>query len=123
MPLVLKNGQIIEVSADQFPPPTPIDPRLTAELEKGPFCIRLMELGVLPPAEAALAARGEWPATFAAYMASLAPADAARAEIEWATVSRVRYDHPMLKALALMNTGDDQVQATALLDAIFGIGV
>ena len=95
--------------------------RETAAMTKREFCRKLLALGILPPDEALSAARGGWPATFAAYTAGMDALASADAQIEWAGATSVDYAHPMLHGLALVQAGGDTAAATALLDAIFDI--
>jgi hypothetical protein len=97
------------------------DRRAKAELSRAAFCMRLLALGILPAAEAVTAARGEWPGTFGAAIAGLPEAQAAAAQIEWATSETVRYGAPSLQGLALMQAGGDAERAMAILDAIFEV--
>lgn len=85
------------------------------------FCLALLRLEILPMDECKAAARGEWPATFAAFVAGLPVAEAAEAEIRWATAQTVEYDNTLLQGLALARAGGDADAATAILDAIFGV--
>lgn len=104
------------------PPAAPAapDPRLTASLSRLDFCLALMRFKILPVDECKAAARGEWPATFAAFVAGLPTDEAAEAEIRWATAQSVEYGNALLQGLALAQAGDAD-GATALLDAIFGV--
>lgn len=95
--------------------------RADASMSRTNFCLRLMELGILPPTEAVQAAKGEWPATFAAFTSGLDATTQAAVEIDWAGAATIRYNAPNLQALALFNASGDQAAATALLDQIFNI--
>lgn len=95
--------------------------RSSAKIDKLDFCLALLRLEILPVDECKVAARGGWPATFAAYAQSLSAMEAAEAEVRWATVQAISYQSPLLQALALFKTNGDSAAATALLDAIFGI--
>ena len=101
------------------PPAPKTDPELreewrpTATLSRAEFCIALKRAGVLSAQEAKAAAKGDWPASFAAALAGVADAD--EAEILWAGVSTVERMHPLLAALqAAAGLTDEQ------LDALFG---
>lgn len=114
--------QVAAVAASPAPyaPPAPADLlaewRASADMEKGEFVVGLMRLGVLPRNEAKAAARGVWPATFAAALATLpAGIDPDEAEIIWAATTRVRRMHPILLALIPMSNLTD-----ADIDAMFG---
>lgn len=103
-------------------PATPAaEQRLAASMSRVDFCKALWRQGLLPQNEAVQAARGEWPATFANFTAGLSADAAADAQIEWAGSMTIRYIAPTLQALALAHAGGDQVQATAILDQLFGI--
>lgn len=90
--------------------------RATASIARGPFCLNLMAAGILPPAEAVLAAKGEWPATFAAAITGLTEAQAAAAQIDWASATTIRRNHPMIATLAAQAG-----LADAQVDALFGM--
>ena len=86
--------------------------RSSASIPKGVFCERLMDAGILTPAEAVLAAQGGWPAKFDAALSALPAIDAARAQMKWAAAVTVRRNHPTLAALAkLAKLTDAQVDA------------
>lgn len=95
--------------------------RASAIVAKAVFCSALWRAGILSKPEAVQAARGEWPATFAAFTAGLSEADATDAEIKWAAVTEIHYADPLLQGLALYHAQGDQAAATALLDQLFGI--
>lgn len=98
-----------------------VEQRPIASMSRVDFCKVLWRQGLLPQSEAVQAARGEWPATFASFTAGLSADAAADAQIEWAGSVTIRYMAPTLQALALAHAGGDQVQATAILDQLFGI--
>lgn len=95
--------------------------RATASLPRLDFCLALMRLQIMPVDECKAAARGEWPATFAGFVASMSPSDAAEVEIRWATAQNIEYGNGLLQGLALVKAGGDPALATSFLDAIFGI--
>lgn len=95
--------------------------RNDASMSRKEFCLKLLEMDILPADEAALAARGGWPATFASFTSGLTARRKAEVEIEWSTSMTIRYVAPTLKSLSLIVVGGDQAQATALLDTIFGV--
>ena len=91
--------------------------RAAAATSRAKFCLALMDAGILTEGEAEIAARGEWPASFADALAFL-PANipAARAKVVWAGVGEVRRTDPVLLAVqAYKGLTDAQV------DALFGI--
>lgn len=95
--------------------------RAVAVLSKEAFCTQLLELDILPPDEAAAAARGEWPATFASVTAGMPVKEAGKAQIKWAAAQDIHYSAPLLQGLALAYANGDPDGATAVLDLIFGI--
>lgn len=101
--------------------PTLAEIRASASLPRLDFCLALLRLQILPVDECKAAARGEWPATFAGFVAGMAPADAAEAEIRWATAQNIYYGNALLQGLALTKAGGDPAAAAAFLDAIFGV--
>ncbi len=116
------DGFTIESVADPVPvPPTLAEIRASASLPRLDFCLALLRLQILPVDECKAAARGEWPATFAGFVAGMAPADAAEAEIRWATAQNIFYGNALLQGLALTKAGGDPAAAAAFLDAIFGV--
>ena len=117
-----ENGHSLEAA----PAPAPYiatlaEKHAAAVLPKLDFCLALMRLAILPAADCKAAARGEWPATFAGFVAGMSEADATEAEIRWAATTQIFYANPLLQALAQFKAGGDPVQAAALLDVIFGI--
>jgi hypothetical protein len=84
-------------------------------ISRGAFCLALAGAGVLPPVEAIDAAKGNWPATFAAALTGLSDAEGFGAQIEWATAQNIRRTHPLLAVLAAAAGLSD-----AQVDALFG---
>lgn len=119
------NKVVAEYTEDEWlsltPQPTVDERRAAAVLDKTSFCKRLRQVGILPATEAVLAARGEWPATFAAFTSDITEDDAADAQIEWAGALNIRYNHPLLQGLAMAYANGDPDGATAVLDLIFEI--
>lgn len=95
--------------------------RASAVITKGVFCSALMRAGLLSKAEAVAAAKGEWPASFAAFTAALPEDLAAEAEIKWAAAVEVHYADPLLQMLALHVGGGNPESATVILDGMFGL--
>tara|TARA_R110000782_G_scaffold21707_1_gene58147 strand:+ start:70 stop:600 length:531 start_codon:yes stop_codon:yes gene_type:complete len=92
------------------------DIRAGASLDLIDFINALVGAGILPPAEAIDAAKGNWPATFSAALAGMPDAQKVAAQIEWAAVQRIRRNHPLIAMLAAAaNLTEAQV------DALFGI--
>lgn len=89
--------------------------RETTSVTRGQFCLNLMAAKLLPPSEAAAAARGEWPKTFASALQGLTEEQSAAAQIEWAGAANIRRNAPLLATLqALARVSDEAV------DALFG---
>ena len=95
--------------------------RANAVIDRGPLCKALLAEGILPAASAILAAKGDWPPEFAAFLSALPADDQINAQIDWADASRIRYASPLLQTVALSYAGTPEA-ATALLDQFFGIG-
>ncbi len=115
-----ENGHSLEEAPEPLPHiPTLEEQRAAAVLPKLEFCLALWRLSILPKDECKAAARGEWPATFAAFVAGLSEQDATEAEIRWAAATQIFYANPLLQALAQFKAGGDPVQAAAVLDGIF----
>lgn len=88
--------------------------RETASLTRTAFCIACKRMGILPPAEAVAAARGDWPATFTDALTGL-PVDAAEAQIVWAAATHIWRTDPVLNVVA-QHAGMTPEQ----VDAMFG---
>lgn len=116
-----QQTEIQNVWAAQPYTPPPEEQRKTAVMTRTAFCQQLWRAGVMTQAEAEAAARGEWPASFAAFASNLTADESTDAKIEWAGATEIRYMAPLLQSLALSYAGDDQAAATAILDQIFGI--
>ncbi len=95
--------------------------RASAVIDRTAFCIALRRLQILPISEAVAAARGEWPASFAAFAAALPADQSADVQIRWAAATEIHYSDPTLQALALAATAGSAPAATTLLDQIFGL--
>jgi hypothetical protein len=93
------------------------DIRAGASLTRRAFCLALSVADILPPAQAIEAAKGSWPATFAAALAGLSDAEKFAAQIEWATAQNVQRTHPLIAMLA-----DAANLSAAQVDMLFGIG-
>lgn len=86
-----------------------------AVLSRRQFCIAAFRAGLLPGDQAAAATRGEWPAAFAQALVGLPENAVIEAQIEWAAVSEIRRNAPLLDAVrATGNITPEQ------LDALFG---
>ena len=92
------------------------DIRAGASLDLIDFITALVGAGILPPADGIDAAKGNWPATFAAALAGMPDAQKVAAQIEWAAVQRIRRNHPLIAMLASAARLSD-----AQVDALFGI--
>lgn len=114
---------LVEMVAAETPAaPSVEDWRQGAYLARGAFVRALRDEGILPDGEAIAAARGEWPATFAAALALL-PVDPVGAQIDWAAGSGVARLHPLFVALLgfyATQAGLQSGAAEALGDRIFG---
>lgn len=91
--------------------------RSEATLTRRQFCLACLRAGLLTPDDAVIAARGFWPPSFDAAISGLTPEQKAEAQIEWAAVSVIRRDAPLLAAVqATAGVTDEQ------LDGLFGWG-
>lgn len=116
-PEIVEGGRGWTYDGKSFAPPV-VDPsawRATASMPRGAFCSALIDAGVLPPSEAIAASRGEWPATFVRALDGMSEVAAAKAEIEWATATTIRRNHPIITMLAAFSKMTD-----AQVDALFG---
>lgn len=84
--------------------------RAGASVSRRDFCLALYGAGILPKDQAILAAKGDWPPAFDAFLTGLTDAEATAAQIEWASVRRIHRAHPMIEGLAgLAGLTPDQV--------------
>lgn len=114
-----RTGERVEID-EVVPPVMSESERLAAwrdsvTLSRRQFCLACLQAGLLSPDDAVIAARGDWPASFNAALAGLSEMEVAAAKVEWAAVSVIRRNAPLLAV----------VQATAgvsdaVLDALFG---
>lgn len=121
----LVNGERVEMTEEEaaaFEASRVLDPaaelaawRGQASLPRTTFCANLLAAGILPPAEAVEATKGNWPATFDAALVSLTETEATLAQIEWAGATTIRRNHPMIATLAAL-AGLTETQ----VDALFG---
>lgn len=108
-----QDGKWVE---GEVPTPDPDEIRARTSVSVKTFCRNLVTYQILPASEAAAAARGEWPATFASALTGMTEAEQAMAEIDWAGTTVVDRMHPMIVTL--------QQQANipmAVVDALFGL--
>jgi len=102
-----------------FAPPAPPDQldlwRASAVLSRRNFCIACFRAGLLSADDAVIAAKGEWPAAFDKALTGMAADRVTEAKIEWAAVTEIRRNAPLLKAVqAVTRVTDGQI------DALFG---
>ncbi len=95
--------------------------RAVARIDRGPLCKALLAAGILSPASAVVAAKGDWPVEFEGVLEAMAPTTRIEAQIDWADAFQVRYQNQLLQSVALDWCGDDEALATALLDQLFGL--
>lgn len=111
---ILEQG----ITPAPYPVPTAAETlaawREQANLTRTAFCIACKRMGILPPAEAVAAARGDWPATFADALTGL-PVDAEEAQIVWAAATHISRADPVLAVVA-QHAGMTAEQ----VDAMFG---
>jgi hypothetical protein len=91
------------------------DIREKTSIEKSSFCILLAQNGVLSNEEAVIAARGDWPASFADALTQMG-ADSLEAQIKWATATDISRNEPLILLLAQFKGLTDEA-----VDTLFGI--
>lgn len=87
-----------------------------ASLTKLAFCMRCMEVGLLTPAEAIAAAKGEIPASFQPMVEAMTPMERDFAAIHWAGATRVDRLDPFILNIATQANISPQ-----MLDQIFEV--
>lgn len=90
--------------------------RETASLSKKQFCINAHKAGLLTEDEAILAAKGDWPESFTTALYGLTSSQVVEAKIEWASISVVRRNAPLLEIVRA-----SQNISESLVDTVFGI--
>jgi len=89
--------------------------RDTAFLSRRDFCTACFRAGLLSAEDAVVAAKGDWPASFSAALDGLPTSALVEAQIEWATVTEIRRNAPLLEVVrATRNVTDED------LDEVFG---
>lgn len=91
--------------------------RASASTTRTAFCLALKRAGILSPADAITAAKGDWPDSFTAALDALPGGiDRDEAQIVWAAVSEIVRTDPVLLALqSYLSLTDEQV------DGLFGL--
>lgn len=89
--------------------------RQTASISRKDFCVWLFRNGILSAAESVVAAKGDWPDTFAESLSSMSDDEKVEAQIDWATANNVLRSHHLLDALRVKANLSPEV-----LDAAFG---
>jgi len=90
--------------------------RSSASLTRREFCLAMVSAGILAPADAVAAARGEWPGSMADFLLFLTEAESADAQIEWAAAGHIDRLAPLVLVMGSWIGLTD-----AALDTIFGI--
>ena len=89
--------------------------RSKAAISRRQFCIAAYRAGLLSEADAVLAAKGEWPASFDAALVGLPANVITEAKIEWAAVSEILRSAPLLETVRQSAGVTEDV-----LDTMFG---
>lgn len=116
-----QTGERIEI--DEIVPPVMSESeqlatwRDSATLTRRQFCLACLQAGLLTPDDAITAAKGDWPTRFDMALAGLTELEIAAAKVEWASVSAVRRNAPLL-AVVKTTAGVSDSQ----LDTLFGWG-
>ena len=101
--------------APSFPPDIATI-RANTAMSRSEFCNAMHAAGLISFADALSAAKGEWPAPFAAALAALPTEMQERAQITWAAVQTIERTNPMILAVqAALGWSDAQA------DVLFGI--
>lgn len=79
-------------------PPAP-GPLVRDVVSRREFCLNLARFGILQPADALAAAKGEWPAVMVDFLAYLDAAQALDAQIEWAAAAEIERRNPIVLTL------------------------
>jgi hypothetical protein len=90
--------------------------RETVALSKGQFCINAYNAGFLSEEDAVTAAKGDWPESFTTALSGLTPSQIVEAKIEWALVTTVRRNAPLLEMVRASQDISEEA-----LDALFGL--
>jgi hypothetical protein len=90
--------------------------RENISLSKGQFCINAYNAGFLSEEDAVTAAKGDWPESFTTALSGLTPSQIVEAKIEWALVTTVRRNAPLLEMVRASQNISEEV-----LDALFGL--
>lgn len=125
MPTKLVNGERVELSASEVKEAKKERQarlarqhekwRETVTLSRKAFCVACFRAGLLSPEDSVVAAKGGWPPSFDAALASLPKDKRVEAQIEWAAVTEVRRNAPLLDMVKLHKGVSDEQ-----LDALFG---
>lgn len=75
--------------------------RNSVSISRRDFCIKAYEEGLLSEEDAITAAKGDWPAAFNEALVSLSSAQKVSAQIEWASVTQIRRNAPLLNQVRL----------------------
>lgn len=111
------NGFDAELGVTQPDQPTELELwRENAYLSKRQFCINAHKAGLLTEDEAILAAKGDWPESFTTALSGLTSSQVVEAKIEWASISVVRRNAPLLEIVRT-----SQNISESLVDTVFGI--
>lgn len=117
MQVIWDRLQAMEVAP--YAPPSAADTlaawRARARVTRRAFCMALFAAGILTKPQAIEAAKGDWPAAMAGALDGMTEAEAADAEIAWASVTEVQRDDPLIGLMQqFLSLTDAQV------DALFG---
>jgi len=108
--IATREAEVTEAEAKRLP-----NWRNNATLTRRQFCLSCLQAGLLSSDDAVIAAKGDWPASFDAALAGLSEMEVAAAKVEWASVSTIRRNAPLLAVVqATVGITDDQ------LDVLFG---
>ena len=92
--------------------------RERASIPKARFCMGLVGLGILTPADAIAASRGNWPAAMSDFLGYLTEDQSMMVQIEWASETQIWRNHVFVLSIAsFKDIPPDTV------DELFGVAV
>lgn len=90
--------------------------RRATRIDRATFVIGALQAGLITPADAEIAAVGEWPPGFDAFLAGLDPVARIAAKAAWCDAFTISRNHPLIAQIGAALSLTD-----AHLDALFGI--
>ena len=86
--------------------------RATASASRAAFCIAIARAGIVTPANALAAAKGDWPAEFDEALTGMSAEAQTDARITWAAAATIERLHPLVHVMQdFLTLTDDQADA------------